>query len=81
MTGLVARLLGLQPEVATMKAELLGLAGFLVGFGTQLGSGCTSGHGVCGVSRASRRSFLAVFVFLSFGALTVYITRHILAIV
>ena len=43
------------------------LAGFLVGFGTKLGSGCTSGHGVCGLPRWSPRSFIAVLIFILFG--------------
>lgn len=47
------------------------LAGLLVGFGTRLGSGCTSGHGVCGLPRLSKRSFIATIIFMSFGILTV----------
>jgi uncharacterized protein len=54
------------------------LAGFLVGLGARLGSGCTSGHGVCGLSRLSARSLVATLTFLSTGALTVFITRHLL---
>ncbi|MDR7099723.1 putative membrane protein YedE/YeeE [Lysobacter niabensis] len=53
-------------------------AGLLVGFGTRLGSGCTSGHGICGLSRLSRRSLVAVIVFMGFGALTVYVLRHVM---
>jgi uncharacterized membrane protein YedE/YeeE len=53
-------------------------AGLLVGFGTRLGSGCTSGHGICGLSRLSRRSLVAVIVFMGFGALTVYVLRHVI---
>ena len=52
-------------------------AGLLVGFGTQLGSGCTSGHGVCGLARRSPRSFVATLIFMSVGILTVYLTRHV----
>jgi uncharacterized membrane protein YedE/YeeE len=51
-------------------------AGVLVGFGTRLGSGCTSGHGVCGISRGSRRSLLATLTFVSVAALTVFLVRH-----
>lgn len=51
------------------------LAGLLVGFGTALGGGCTSGHGVCGVSRLSPRSILATVVFLGFGMLTATLFR------
>ena len=52
------------------------LAGLLVGFGTQLGSGCTSGHGVCGLSRLSPRSLIATLSFMGAGFLTVYLLRH-----
>lgn len=53
------------------------LAGLLVGFGTRLGSGCTSGHGVCGVSRLSLRSIIATVVFMAAGFTTVYVVRHV----
>jgi uncharacterized membrane protein YedE/YeeE len=56
---------------------ILIVAGLLVGFGTRLGSGCTSGHGVCGVARRSPRSLIATAAFLLFGALTVFLTRHL----
>jgi uncharacterized protein len=52
-------------------------AGLLVGFGTKLGSGCTSGHGVCGIARLSPRSILATGTFMAFGMLTVYVTKHL----
>lgn len=52
-------------------------AGLLVGFGTRLGSGCTSGHGVCGLSRLSQRSLVSVVTFMLTGALTVWVTRSI----
>ena len=54
------------------------MAGLLVGFGTRTGSGCTSGHGVCGISRFSLRSLSATFTFILFGMLTVGIIRHVL---
>lgn len=54
------------------------LAGLLVGFGTQLGSGCTSGHGVCGVSRLSLRSIVATLLFMAAGMLSVYAWVHLL---
>ena len=54
---------------------VLALAGLLVGFGTRLGSGCTSGHGVCGLARLSPRSIVAVLVFLATGMLTVALVR------
>ncbi|OIM98581.1 MULTISPECIES: YeeE/YedE thiosulfate transporter family protein [unclassified Polynucleobacter] len=54
------------------------LAGLLVGFGAQYGSGCTSGHGICGLSRLSPRSLVATATFMSAGFLTVFAIRHIL---
>lgn len=57
---------------------LLILAGVLVGIGTRYGSGCTSGHGVCGLSRLSPRSGVAVLVFMSLGFITVFAVRHLL---
>lgn len=53
------------------------VAGFLVGVGTRYGAGCTSGHGVCGVSRLSPRSIVATIVFMTAGFVTVYVIRHI----
>ena len=53
--------------------------GLLVGFGTRLGNGCTSGHGVCGLGRLSLRSLVAVIVFLATAMVTVFVTRHVLA--
>ncbi|MDO7188283.1 YeeE/YedE family protein [Acinetobacter baumannii] len=68
-----------QPEIE-IKANsfVLILAGLLVGFGTRLGSGCTSGHGICGMSRLSKRSIIATAVFMFAGMLTVFIIRHVL---
>ena len=54
------------------------LAGLLVGFGTRLGSGCTSGHGVCGLARLSPRSLAATLVFMASAALVVFVMRHVL---
>lgn len=54
------------------------IAGLLVGFGTQLGSGCTSGHAVCGIGRGSPRGLVATLVFMLAGALTVYVVGHLL---
>jgi len=53
-------------------------AGLLVGFGTQLGNGCTSGHGVCGLSRLSIRSLVATSTFMAAGFATVFVVRHVL---
>ena len=54
----------------------LALAGLLVGLGTRIGGGCTSGHGVCGVARMSGRSIAATLVFMVFGIVTVFAVRH-----
>ena len=54
-------------------------AGLLVGFGTRLGSGCTSGHGVCGLSRLSPRSLVATLTFMAAGFAAVWVIRHLLA--
>ena len=56
------------------------IAGLLVGFGAQYGSGCTSGHGICGLSRLSPRSLVATFAFMLAGFVTVYVVRHILGL-
>lgn len=56
----------------------MALAGLLVGFGTRLGNGCTSGHGVCGLSRRSLRSLAATLTFMLVAMLTVYLKRHVL---
>jgi uncharacterized membrane protein YedE/YeeE len=73
--GLVAAL----PEVTVDAGEgTLVAAGLLVGVGTRYGTGCTSGHGVCGISRKSPRSLVATAVFMFAGFVTVYIVRHLL---
>jgi uncharacterized membrane protein YedE/YeeE len=64
----------------TARLPLLVAGGLIVGFGTALGNGCTSGHGVCGISRGSRRSIAATGVFMATGALTVFALRHLLGI-
>jgi uncharacterized protein len=56
---------------------VLMLAGLLVGFGTRLGNGCTSGHGVCGISRISPRSMVATLTFIASGVVTVYLVNHV----
>lgn len=58
---------------------LLVVSGLLVGFGTRLGSGCTSGHGVCGIANLSRRSILATLIFMSAAIATVYVTRYVVS--
>ncbi len=66
-------------EIST-SLPLLIAAGLLVGFGTRLGSGCTSGHGICGNARLSPRSLVATVTFMLFGIVTVYIGRHVLGL-
>jgi uncharacterized membrane protein YedE/YeeE len=56
------------------------LAGLLVGFGAQYGSGCTSGHGICGLSRLSPRSLVATLTFMGAGFLTVFVLRHLMGV-
>ena len=56
------------------------LAGLLVGIGTRLGGGCTSGHGVWGIARLSPRSLLATAAFMVFGIATVFVLRHLLGV-
>ncbi|WP_303749173.1 YeeE/YedE family protein [Stenotrophomonas pigmentata] len=56
---------------------LLVIAGLLVGFGTRMGNGCTSGHGVCGLGRLSMRSLAAVLTFMATAVVTTYIVRHV----
>lgn len=69
---------GRLPEVLSTTSEgMLIVAGLLVGFGTRLGNGCTSGHGVCGVARRAPRSIVATLTFLFSAMLTVFLTRHI----
>lgn len=75
---ILTRLFGILPKVdmAAGVFELV-IAGVFVGFGTSLGSGCTSGHGVCGIARLSPRSIVATCIFVSVGMATVYLRHHI----
>jgi uncharacterized protein len=61
----------------TVSPLLVAAAGLLVGIGTTLGNGCTSGHGVCGISRLSRRSIVATCVFMAAGMLATFVVRHL----
>lgn len=54
------------------------IGGFLVGLGTRLGSGCTSGHGICGIANLSKRSIFATLIFMASGIITVYFIKHII---
>tara|TARA_R110000772_G_scaffold75022_6_gene163119 strand:+ start:2090 stop:2506 length:417 start_codon:yes stop_codon:yes gene_type:complete len=78
--GLLAPLLFQIPFVFEMQASLPVIigGGFLVGLGTRLGSGCTSGHSVCGIARFSWRSIIATVTFILSAMLTVALTRHVL---
>ncbi len=66
----------LQPRIDAGYAAIV-VAGLLVGIGTRYGSGCTSGHGVCGLSRLSPRSLVATLAFMAAGFATVYVIRHL----
>lgn len=74
--GLVAPLPSVQ--VAAEHWQIV-IAGLLVGVGTRFGAGCTSGHGVCGISRLSPRSIVATGCFMASGIVTVYLTHHVLS--
>ena len=78
-TPVLAGLLGspIAPDIQAGWSEIL-VAGFLVGIGTRYASGCTSGHGVCGISRGSVRSLVATATFMASGFLTVFVSRHLL---
>lgn len=76
VAGIVPAMAATAPSIG--PAALIA-AGLLVGFGTRLGSGCTSGHGICGIARLSPRSLLATATFMAAGFITVYLIRHLLA--
>jgi uncharacterized protein len=67
----------IEIEINTSTLWLM-VAGLLVGIGTSHGSGCTSGHGICGLSRLSMRSIIATFSFMLAGMVTVYVIRHVI---
>ena len=82
LAGAVAlQFLPAPPRALTGPAPLLLSAGFLVGFGTRLGNGCTSGHGVCGLGRLSFRSLAAVVTFMGFAMATTFVVRHVIGAV
>lgn len=66
------------PITLQVSWPIMLVAGFIVGFGARLGSGCTSGHGVCGLARMSPRSFVAVPTFMVSAAVTTYVMKHII---
>ena len=65
-------------SILTSSTPILVVGGLLVGFGTSLGNGCTSGHGICGIGRISKRSMIATGSFMGAAAITVYITQNVL---
>jgi hypothetical protein len=71
---------GTSEFAITGNTLLLVAGGLLVGFGTQLGSGCTSGHGVCGLARGSRRSLVATATFMASAAITVFVVRRVVGV-
>lgn len=75
---LIAALGGVSLPAPAMPASLtlVAVAGLLVGFGTRMGGGCTSGHGVCGIARLSARSIVATAIFMAVAIVTVAIVRH-----
>ncbi len=78
--GLILKLLSSQAfDIGVVRSgAAFVIAGLLIGFGARLGSGCTSGHGVCGVSRFSKRSIVATATFIATGAAAVYVVNHLL---
>lgn len=76
--GVVGHWMGQLPQARPgFPGWLLGVAGVLVGFGTALARGCTSGHGVCGLARFSLRSLMAVMMFLGVAIATTFLVRHV----
>lgn len=75
--GIVAAMAGGLPQVMQGSSWQLVVAGLFVGLGTRVGSGCTSGHGVCGLARRSPRSLAATLTFIAVGMLTVFVVRQL----
>jgi uncharacterized protein len=69
-----------SPDTVNMNWIMIGLAAIAVGVGTTIGNGCTSGHGVCGVSRFSKRSIVATMVFMGVAMVVTFVVRHALKI-
>ncbi|PNH83365.1 YeeE/YedE family protein [Vibrio diazotrophicus] len=78
--GVLAALMlgGEAPAQFETSSAMLAIAGLLVGVGTRLGNGCTSGHGICGIGRLSKRSIVATCVFMAVAAVTVFVRFHVL---
>lgn len=81
-TGWFAVLVGMLPFTAHDSTAVwqIVVAGLLVGIGTRLGGGCTSGHGICGLARFSPRSLVAVVTFMAVGFVTVFVLRHVVGV-
>ncbi len=79
--AIAAIVFGAPATHATTNATILIVAGLLVGVGTRIGNGCTSGHGVCGISRLSMRSIVATLFYLFAGGVTMLVARHMLGII
>ena len=77
LTGSLVGYAVAEPQMPASWAVIV-IAGLLVGFGTRLGGGCTSGHGICGVARLSPRSLVATAVFMAVAIVVVVMTRHVL---
>lgn len=75
--GILAEVPAAAPEIGMVPVVAI-VAGLLVGVGTRISQGCTSGHGVCGLARLSRRSFAAVAIFMVVAMLTVFVSRHVI---
>ncbi|GAB4289862.1 MAG: YeeE/YedE family protein [Oscillatoriaceae cyanobacterium] len=76
--GLYESVIAPAPTPSEFAPWAMLVGGFLVGFGTRMSNGCTSGHGVCGLGRLSLRSLVAVVIFLATAIVTVFVTRHLL---
>ncbi|BCT92913.1 hypothetical protein LYSHEL_19360 [Lysobacter helvus] len=74
--GIAMRATG-QVALSPAPFAVVAVAGLLVGYGTRLGGGCTSGHGVCGIGRMSKRSLVATVLFVASGMATVFVLRHV----
>ena len=74
-TALFSEIVDFRPQPSL---TVMAVAGLLVGFGTRVGGGCTSGHGVCGLSLGSKSGLVATVVFMAVGMVTVYVMRHVL---
>ena len=81
LAPLIAQPLGYGlPTTIDLSWPQIVIGGLLVGFGSRYGSGCTSGHGICGIGRFSKRSIVATITFMATAVITVFITRHVLGV-